>query len=68
MCAPMMDRDDAVVLEFCTRDCFKTQGDDQSDAESENEGNFLETGATPGERTVKTIAGPMAWQMEKEYQ
>ena len=56
MCAPMMDRDDAVVLEYCTRDCFKTQGDDQS-AESENEANFLETGATPGERTVKTIAG-----------
>ena len=51
---PMMDRDDAVVLEFCTRDCFKPQGDD---VESENEGNFLETGATPGERTVKTIGG-----------
>ena len=54
MCAPMMDREDAVVLEFCTRDCFKPQGGPA--IESENEANFPETGATPGERTVKTIA------------
>ena len=35
-------------------------------SESENEANFLETGATPGERTGQDHCWPMVRQMEKD--
>jgi hypothetical protein len=55
MCAPMTNRDDAVVLEYCTRDCDNQNTEAEGD--NSDESSLIEASAIPGERTVKTIAG-----------